>query len=416
MPQPASSLWSTKSEVSLRKSPSKPSHSVDADPSTSYYFLNYSPGETTITAFPSGFDMIAGDSNQRNFTLPVPDPEKSLWSSDPAQSSQFGLMQKAVGFNCLNYDIAPEGSLYRHFMPDKAYLDANCKDGVRAELMFPSCWNGKDLTSTNKRSHVAYPDLVMTGSCPPDFPVRLPGLFYEIIWDTHAFAGTDGEFIWSNGDPTGHGFHGDFVMGWPNGTLQSAVDTCTSSSGRIEDCPLFTLQSEAESKQCLINVPGILASEDLSGPIDGLPGGVKINYGPAYVVPGAAAPSSAAAIPIPTLSHSAGSTVAPSGTALPGGVFVEGSVAQVPAASVPAQAAAVVKPHTTAAPVVPSVPLQENQKPYATIYSTVGNEVIEIVMIDEYVTVTGSPVTMTEYVTVPGRRKRHLHRHAAGKA
>lgn len=147
--------------------------------------------------------MIAGDTYQRNFTLPVPDPPKSSWSSDPQQSSQAALRQKAIGFNCLNYNIAPEGSLYRHFLPDKAYLDANCLDGVRFELMFPSCWNGKDATSKNHKDHVAYPDLVMTGNCPDNFPVRLPSLFYEIIYDTHSFAGQDGQFIIANGDPTG---------------------------------------------------------------------------------------------------------------------------------------------------------------------------------------------------------------------
>jgi len=355
--------------------------------------------------------MIAGDGNQRNFTLPVPDPEKSLWALDPAQSSQSGLAQKAVGFNCLNYDIDPEGALYRHFLPDKGYLDANCKDGIRAELMFPSCWNGKNVTSKNKRSHVAYPDLVTTGSCPTDFPVRLPGLFYEIIWDTHAFAGVAGEFVLSNGDPTGYGYHADFIMGWDEAFLQSAVETCTSTSGRIQDCPLFTIQTEAESKQCLIKVPSTLASEDVSGPLAGLPGGVTVNYGPAYVVAdGASASSSVDAVPIPTLSHSAGSTVAVSETALPGGVFIEGSVSQAVASpSVSVQVAAVVEPKPTLAPVVP---LPENQRVYSTSYSTVGNEVIEIVMIEEFVTVTGAPVTMTQYMTVPARRKRHLHKHA----
>jgi hypothetical protein len=355
--------------------------------------------------------MIAGDSNQRNFTLPVPDPEKSLWGFDPAQSSQSGLAQKAVGFNCLNYDIAPEGALYRHFLPDKAYLDANCKDGIRAELMFPSCWNGKDLTSKDKRSHVAYPELVTTGSCPSDFPIRLPGLFYEIIWDTHAFAGVAGEFVWSNGDPTGYGYHGDFIMGWEETFLQSAVDTCTSLSGRIQDCPLFTIQTEAESQQCHIKVPSAIASEDVSGPLAGLPGGVNVNYGPGYVVAGgASASASVDPVPIPTLSHSAGSTVAPSETPLPGGVFLEGSVSKAVASpSVSVKVAAVVEPSPTPAPVAA---LKENQRVYTTSYSTVGNEVIEMVMIEELVTVTGPPVTMTQYVTMPARRKRHLHRHA----
>jgi hypothetical protein len=148
--------------------------------------------------------MIAGSSNQRNFTLPVPDPPLSEWSSDPQQETQAALAQKALGFNCLNYAITPEGSLYRHFMPDKAYLDANCLDGLRFELMFPSCWNqAMGPTSKNFKDHVAYPNLVKTGTCPDGFGTRLPSLFYETIYNTQDFVGIDGQFILSNGDPTG---------------------------------------------------------------------------------------------------------------------------------------------------------------------------------------------------------------------
>lgn len=147
--------------------------------------------------------MLAGDTDQRNFTLPVPDPPKSDWAFDEGQLTQAGLAAKATGFNCLNYAATAEGSLYRHFLPDNDYLSANCLDGLRLELMFPSCWNGKDLTSANFKDHVAYPDLVMNGDCPTGFPVRLPGLFFETIWDTYAFAGKSGRFVISNGDPTG---------------------------------------------------------------------------------------------------------------------------------------------------------------------------------------------------------------------
>jgi hypothetical protein len=151
--------------------------------------------------------MIAGDSTRRNYSIAgldftKPDPEKSLWAM-LGQTTQADLAQRALGFNCLDYNKAPEGSLYRHYMPDKDYLDANCKNGVRLELMFPSCWDGHNLDSANHRSHVAYPDLVINGNCPPEFPVRLPGLFFETIWETDTFAGVPGQFVLSNGDIQG---------------------------------------------------------------------------------------------------------------------------------------------------------------------------------------------------------------------
>jgi hypothetical protein len=166
-----------------------------------YYLLN---GEN-ITAFPEGFRMMSGNTERRTYTAGdpnQPDPEKSVWAA-MKQTGQDTLSQRALGFNCLNYDKAPEATLYRHKMPEKSYLDANCKNGLRLELMFPSCWNGKDLDSADHMSHVNFPDLVMTGNCPKGFDVRLPSLLYEIIWDTAAFAGRNGRFVLSNGDDTG---------------------------------------------------------------------------------------------------------------------------------------------------------------------------------------------------------------------
>lgn len=168
-----------------------------------YYFLN---GED-IKAFPQGFQMIAGDTNRRNYSVGTgdyeqPDPDKSLWRA-LNQVTQTDLAQRALGFNCLDYTKAAEGSLYRHFLPSKDYIDANCPDGIRFELMFPSCWDGVSLDSEDHMSHVAYPDLVMNGDCPSDFPVRLPGLFYETIWDMAAFKDKQGSFVMSNGDPYG---------------------------------------------------------------------------------------------------------------------------------------------------------------------------------------------------------------------
>lgn len=154
-----------------------------------------------IKAFPKGFQMLAGDSRLRNFTGPVPDPPTSAWG--PEDLTQESLGQKALGFNCMNYGRKPEGSRYRHFMPDKEFLDQNCADGIRAELFFASCWNGKDTSSPDHKSHVAYPSNIDGGSCPEGYETRLPSLFYETIWATNKFIGVDGQFSWSNGDPTG---------------------------------------------------------------------------------------------------------------------------------------------------------------------------------------------------------------------
>lgn len=168
------------------------------------YYLLYGD---EITAFPPGFRMLSGSTERREYTAgnpSEPDPAKSLWAA-MKETDQDILAQRALGFNCLNYAKTPaEGTLYRHYMPDKDYIDANCLDGIRLEIMFPSCWKGPGhLDSDNHKDHVAFPDLVMTGTCPDDYPYRLPSLMYETIVDTTAFSDRSGQFVFANNDTTG---------------------------------------------------------------------------------------------------------------------------------------------------------------------------------------------------------------------
>lgn len=154
-----------------------------------------------VKAFPAGFQMLSGDSNRRAFTLPTPDPPKSMWTD--ADLTQSALAQKALGFNCLNYGAAAEPSLGRHQMPDRGFLDSQCVDGLRLEVAFPSCWNGKDLDTSDHKSHVAYSSLIFDGTCPDEFPTRVPTLFFETIFWTPKYKGMAGDFVLSNGDGSG---------------------------------------------------------------------------------------------------------------------------------------------------------------------------------------------------------------------
>lgn len=149
--------------------------------------------------------MISGDNSRRRYTAgnyKEPDPPQSQWES-LGQTTQGILAQRAVGFRCLNYMESPEASLSRHYLPDKAYIDANCPNGVLIELAFPSCWNGKDLDSKNHADHVAFSTFITSGSCPKGFDFRLPTLMYEVIWNTDAFSKRRGRFVLANGDFTG---------------------------------------------------------------------------------------------------------------------------------------------------------------------------------------------------------------------
>ncbi|KAL2067524.1 hypothetical protein VTL71DRAFT_1949 [Oculimacula yallundae] len=402
-----------------------------------YYLLYPNAGNTTLSAFPAGFEMIAGDTNQRNFTYPVPDVEKSLWVGELAK--QDFLRQAAVGYNCLNYKKTPEGALTRHFLPDKAYLDANCADGIRIELMFPSCWNGKDRTSDDKRSHVAYPSQVMTGECnDKNFPVRLPSMLYETIWATNAFVGKAGKFILANGDPTGYGYHGDFMMGWDEGFLQQAVNTCTNLSGKIEDCPLFDIQSQKAFSSCSLDLPAAIAKENVRKNLAAIPGNPVIAAGPGYAdgaTPGGPLPTNTGgtigSVVAPTLSYTPGVSLAPTDTLVPGGIFAQKATSSPPAPAPAAPTPAAINVEAVPTPSVQPTTLITSPTPTPTLPPTTTSD--GAIFSTQYATRTGSNgdiivdailweldlVTITETSTSVATnavqaRGKHFHAHRRG--
>ncbi|KAI5461554.1 hypothetical protein BGZ63DRAFT_404401 [Mariannaea sp. PMI_226] len=373
------------------------------------YYLLYGDN---ITAFPTDFRMISGENTRRTYTAgdpSKPDPEKSLWES-LGQTDQSTLAQRALGFNCLNYAKPPEGTLYRHYMPDKAYLDANCKNGLRFEIMFPSCWKGgNNIDSPDHKSHVAFPDLVMTGNCPKDYPYRLPSLMYEVIWDTASFANRNGKFVLSNGDTTGklirYSYHADFIMGWDHDFLQSAVNTCTSDTGLIEDCPLFNVVDQGTATSCEMKLPKALAKENVQGPMRQLPGSGAVN------APSVSVPAATSVRHGPSLTYAPGHKASNSASPLPGEVFKEKAVSggvkpttltTARVAPTPSSAGvgilAASGPATTAPPAVNA--LDQSVSYYSTQYVTNGNIVSEIFWKQELVYVTKlDDITVTVTIT-----------------
>lgn len=229
--------------------------SVDQVGGATVYYLQRGGPDEKLKAFPPGFRMLAGN------------PFKRTPGNDFAS--------QAISYACLDYNGPAKAET-----PN--FPNYNCPNGLRAQVFFPSCWNGKDLDSPDHMSHVSYPaNSYNSGPCPPEFPVHLISIFYEIIWDTGKFSSQwygDGQpFVWSMGDPTGYGGHGDFVMGWDPELLQSAVDQCTNDSGRVEDCPAFKLIPDSQAEGCMIP-PGV--DEQVSGVLSALPGCNPVQPGP----------------------------------------------------------------------------------------------------------------------------------------
>jgi hypothetical protein len=150
-------------------------------------------------------------------------------SSDPAS--------KAVSFVCLDYQGGSSGDLQQ--FPDK-----NCKDGLRTQIHFPSCWDGVHLDSADHKSHMSYPiGSPEGGDCPGSHPHKLINLFYEYVYDVGSFDFRAGESNWvfANGDTTGLAMHADFINGWDEKTLADTVKECTDmffSAGLERASPL----------------------------------------------------------------------------------------------------------------------------------------------------------------------------------
>lgn len=350
--------------------------------SASIYYLNektrLGSGET-MKALPVGLRVLAGD------------PEK--------RSGSQAFEDQAVNYKCLNYKGTPTDS--------KGFPNQNCPDGLRAEITFPSCWDGVNLDSEDHKSHMAYPSVTFeAGACPSSHPVHLVTVKMEVIFETfnHQFNGNN-PFVWSNGDPTGFGFHGDLVMGWDYDVLSRAVEECTNTSGRIEDCAPFnglipTTKQWLDPGTCRIDS---YVNEDVSGQMSQLPGCNQIQPGPGRASKGQCADSASLKGDWSDFAGKIGGAVDaitsavggifPGGNAAPTG-WNAGSGAAAPAPSV-APAQFYEKPADAAAPV-----------------DAQGNVVTDWVYVTETTTVTGDGPAPTKWSDSAKRNAEgHVHKH-----
>ncbi|KAJ4360304.1 uncharacterized protein N0V89_000865 [Didymosphaeria variabile] len=109
----------------------------------------------------------------------------------------------------------------------------------------------------------------------PGHSVKLPQVLYETIWDTSAF--NDGSiwpadgtqpFVFSMGDPTGYGWHGDYMFGWKGDALQRAMDRYCGT-----DCQVLETQSIEEANMC---AEAVVVNEPIDGWLGAMPGGVDV--------------------------------------------------------------------------------------------------------------------------------------------
>ncbi|KAK0730233.1 hypothetical protein B0H67DRAFT_638760 [Lasiosphaeris hirsuta] len=205
---------------------------------TIYYMRPFSGTNKKTTVFKPGFRMIAGDPNLRaKASGPLVNCHRCLAKADRIMGGS--------GAPCDRSDTAE--------FPSKP-----CPGGIRVTVIFPSCWDGKNVDSPDHRSHVAYApgNQALAGDkCPASHPVRIPQVMYEIMYDTSEFANPayykNGKqpLVYSFGDTTGYGAHGDYLFGWEDGALQRAMDALGTNCWS-ETCPALKLQSGEKLISC----------------------------------------------------------------------------------------------------------------------------------------------------------------------
>jgi hypothetical protein len=169
---------------------------------TIYYKSGYQMDPKAITPLPTGLKMIAGDKT---------------WTNTKQN-------QEHVWWLCAD----GAGPSFSSVIPD-------CVGRVELIVIFPQCWDGKNLDSPDHKSHMSYPiysNNTNGSKCPADHPVVVPEITELFFWQVPTGVHSSTWHISSDMDltkPGGLSAHADWMMGWDKAVMAQLV-ACLNAS------------------------------------------------------------------------------------------------------------------------------------------------------------------------------------------
>jgi hypothetical protein len=118
----------------------------------------------------------------------------------------------------------------------------SCPPGetIKAEINFPQCWDGINLSSPDHVSHMAYG--TWNVGCPATHPVGIPSISFNVVWKVPP-GGNSGWRLSSDmyaGGAGGYSLHGDVILAWDPNTASLWLNNCVKQNadchvGQISD-------------------------------------------------------------------------------------------------------------------------------------------------------------------------------------
>lgn len=193
----------------------------------------------------------------RNGEVQIPETAafyyKSGYNIDPATVKPFPVGLRMIAGNKLATSVQTnvQWACRDFYTGDFASIPTTCRsdDFIRLAVLFPQCWDGKNLDSPDHKSHMSFPDYrnpPERSTCPAAFPVVVPAITEKF---EYPLAGKNpatwrlSSDMYDSSLPGGFSAHADWMNGWKPEIMQLIVTSCINKG---VDCGVASLGNGTE--------------------------------------------------------------------------------------------------------------------------------------------------------------------------